>query len=100
MKFCSKCGKKITKETDVCRRGSCTHELKNIKNDDGIIGFGWVLFGFFIPVAGLILYFVWKNSKPLKAKSALSGTLMSAIVLLTVYIIYVVILGAYISMAL
>ena len=37
--------------------------------------------GFFIPIVGLILYLVWKDQTPLKAKSAGKGALIGAIVL-------------------
>ena len=36
--------------------------------------------GFFIPIVGLILYLVWKDQTPLKAKSAGKGALIGAIV--------------------
>ncbi|RYG68591.1 hypothetical protein EON80_11345 [bacterium] len=34
---------------------------------------GYALLGFFIPIVGLILYFVEKSRKPMKAMSALKG---------------------------
>ena len=61
MKSRLKCGKKITEETDVCRKYSFTQERKEAKYDDGTGGFVWALLGFFIPVAGLILYLIWKE---------------------------------------
>ena len=39
--------------------------------DSSSIGFG--ILGFFIPLVGLILFLVWKNEKPLKAKSCITG---------------------------
>jgi hypothetical protein len=42
--------------------------------------FGFALLGFFIPVVGLILFLVWKDQSPLKAKSAGKGALASVIV--------------------
>ena len=35
--------------------------------------------GFFVPVAGLILYLIWKDKTPLKAKSCGKGALVSVI---------------------
>lgn len=61
MKSRLKCDKKITEETDVCRKCSCTQERKETKNDDGTGRGVWALLGFFIPVAGLILYLIWKE---------------------------------------
>ncbi len=62
-------------------------------SDSGSIGY-WFL-GFFIPIAGLILYFVWKDTKPLSAKRSLWGALISWIagfVLTIVYVICIIIL--------
>ena len=39
--------------------------------DSGSIG--WTVLGFFIPIVGFILYFVWKNNKPCCAKMSLIG---------------------------
>lgn len=53
--------------------------------------FGWAVLGFFIPIAGLILYLVWRTEKPLSARRAGIGALVSAIVgaVLTVLLIIV-----------
>lgn len=61
--------------------------------DSGSIGY-WFL-GFFIPIAGLILYFVWKDTKPLSAKRSLWGAIISWIagfVFMIVYVICIIIL--------
>lgn len=41
---------------------------------------GWAVLGFFIPLVGLILFLVWKDTKPLSAKKAGIGALVSVIV--------------------
>jgi hypothetical protein len=41
---------------------------------------GYAVLGFFIPLAGLILYLVWKDQYPLRAKSAGKGALIGFIV--------------------
>lgn len=53
--------------------------------------FGWAVLGFFIPIAGLILYLVWRTEKPLSARRAGIGALVSVIVgaVLTVLLIVV-----------
>ena len=43
-------------------------------NDSG--SFGWAVLGFFIPLVGLILWLVWKDSKPKSAKMAGIGALV------------------------
>lgn len=50
--------------------------------------FGWALLGFFIPLVGLILYLVWKDTKPRNASSAGKGALVSVIVGVILYIIF------------
>ena len=46
--------------------------------DSGSIG--WWFLGFFVPIVGLILYLVWKDEKPLSARRAGWGALISVIV--------------------
>ena len=40
---------------------------------------GYAVLGFFIPIVGLILYLVWKDETPLRAKSAGKGALIGVI---------------------
>jgi uncharacterized membrane protein YdjX (TVP38/TMEM64 family) len=57
-------------------------------NDDG--GFLWGLLGFCVPVAGLILYLVWQTERPLSAKAAGKGALISVILYVIFVIIYII----------
>lgn len=41
--------------------------------------FGWAVLGFFFPLVGLILFLVWKDSKPLSGKKAGIGALVGVI---------------------
>jgi len=41
---------------------------------------GYATLGFFIPLVGLILFLVWHNEYPLRAKSAGTGALIGFIV--------------------
>lgn len=45
-------------------------------NDSG--SFGWAVLGFFIPLAGLILFLVWRQTKPNCAKKAGIGAIVGA----------------------
>ncbi len=57
-------------------------------------GFWWL--GFLVPVLGLVLHIVWKNSRPRLSRSIGKGALVSAIigsVFYTVYIIAIAVLG-------
>lgn len=42
--------------------------------------FGFAILGFLIPLVGLILYLVWKDTTPQKAKSCGKGALIGVIV--------------------
>ena len=41
---------------------------------------GFAVLGFFIPIVGLILFLVWHDTYPLRAKSAGKGALISVII--------------------
>lgn len=49
--------------------------------------FGWAVLGFFFPIVGLILYLVWKDTKPKSAKQAGMGALVSVIINVVLVII-------------
>lgn len=62
------------------------------KSDDAS-SFGWGLLGFLIPIAGLILYLVWKDEYPLRAKSAGKGALSAVILYVLLVILYIVLIA-------
>lgn len=94
MKYCSKCGKEIFDEAVICPYCGCSVSSSE-KNDAS--SFGWAFLGFLIPIVGLILYLVWKDKTPLKAKSAGKGALIGFIVSFIVYFIYFVGIGFLLS---
>lgn len=55
--------------------------------------FLWGLLGFFVPLAGLILFLVWKDTKPKSAKAAGIGALVSVILGVVLYILAIVAAG-------
>ncbi|MBD5135808.1 MAG: hypothetical protein HDT39_07585 [Lachnospiraceae bacterium] len=66
--------------------------MENNLEDKG--GFLWGLLGCCIPIAGLILFLIWKDQKPKTAKAAGIGALVSVGLSVAYYIIVVVIIGA------
>lgn len=66
--------------------------MENNVNDKG--GFLWGLLGCCVPIAGLILFLVWKDQKPKTAKAAGIGALVSVILAVVYYIVVFVIIGA------
>ena len=91
MAFCRNCGAQIHDEAVICPQ--CGVEQKKITavNDNG--SFGWWLLGCCIPIVGLILWLIWKDTQPNNAKKAGTGALVSVIVTVVFYIIYFVFIG-------
>lgn len=79
--FCSECGSEQTAEAVVVTNN--TYEKPQAPADGS--SFGFAVLGFLLPLVGLILYLVWKDSTPLKAKSAGKGALISVIISAVLY---------------
>lgn len=62
--------------------------VESANNDKG--GFLWGLLGCCVPIAGLILFLVWKDQKPKTAKAAGIGALVCVIVGVIYYILMIV----------
>ena len=48
---------------------------------------GWAILSFFFPIVGLILFIVWKDSKPKSARAAGKGALISVIAVILLYVL-------------
>lgn len=84
MAYCKKCGAPINDGATFCP--SCgTAQNSGAVTDNG--GFGWGVLGCCIPIVGLVLFLVWKDTKPKSAKAAGIGALVSVIVSVVFYII-------------
>lgn len=55
---------------------------------------GWGILGFFIPLVGLILWLVWKDTKPKNAKSAGIGALIGVGICVLWWLICILLVGA------
>ena len=83
--FCSCCGNEIPDNSISCQY--CGMPISNNKPlDSGNIWFCFL--GYCVPIAGLILYFVWKDQKPKNAKRCIQGFLISIILSIIIYILY------------
>ena len=80
MKYCRNCGTQMEDTAAVCPNCGAMQEPTQTVNvtiqpaDSG--GFGWGLLGCCIPIVGLVLFLVWKDTKPKTAKSAGIGALV------------------------
>ena len=88
--FCKNCGQEIDDNADVCvhcgvatiKNGSSVHSLDNPSHLPGVAGCCF-------PIVGIILYFVWKNDKPLSAKLVIKWTLAGIAINVIFSILYV-----------
>ena len=80
MAFCRNCGAQIHDEAVVCVNcGVAVENPKTAKEDDKKSG-GFAFLCFLVPILGLILYIVWKDDYPLKAKSCAKGAIVGVII--------------------
>lgn len=110
MSFCSNCGAQLPEGANACPScGTLQNNSNNQHNSNNQYqqnnqqynsqqynqggapedkgGFGWSLLGFCIPLVGLILYLVWKDNKPITAKAAGKGALISVIISVGFYVL-------------
>lgn len=86
--FCPNCGERISEKAEICPNcgvrvpGSLGEDKPNIPAN--IISFCC------IPILGIILFFVWKDSKPRAAKTALISSLASIGLIILFYIVALV----------
>ncbi len=91
--FCKNCGKEIDDKAVVCVHcGVATSEGGLIADDKPSIGLN--ILSFFIPLAGLIMYFVMKKDTPNKAKSIIKWTIVSIVLYVVFYACSGALLGA------
>jgi uncharacterized membrane protein YvbJ len=90
MAYCPHCGKEVNDEAVVCIHCGCSikQDLNQAPAVQDASSFGFGVLGFCIPIVGLILYLIWKDKTPLKAKSAGIGALVGFILGVIVNIIY------------
>ncbi len=86
MKHCSKCGKELMDEAVICPGCGCPQEgfqQKQTKDSSNPL---WFVISFLYWFVGLILFAVWKEVAPKKAKLCLAGALTALIVSIIIII--------------
>lgn len=82
-KFCPNCGARCENNSTISVESTYGAYSYNVppkeseKNDGSSIGFG--ILSFFIPIVGLILFLVWHDEYPKRAKSCGIGALISVV---------------------
>ena len=108
MAYCKNCGTQLDDQATFCHSCGTAQNAAPVQNaynpnqnvynpvapapvDNG--GFWWGALGCCVPIVGLILFLVWKDTKPKTAKSAGKGALISVILTVVFYIIYFILIG-------
>lgn len=94
--FCKNCGRTVDDTSSYCN--NCGARIDNKPNADASedsLSLGFAIFGFFIPIVGLILFLIYEEKKPKRAKSAVKGALIGfiteivlAIILVILYVVF------------
>lgn len=84
--YCRNCGEQVSDRDSICPRCGAPVDVPRV-NDNG--GFLWGLLGCCIPIVGLVLFLVWKDSKPRTAKAAGIGALVSVGLSVLYYILII-----------
>ena len=91
MKYCTKCGNELVDEAAFCPRCGCAvpgATISNFVRDVPDIVFR--ILGFFIPLLGLIGYFLLRPTDPKKANAAGLGALLSVIISISLVILVLI----------
>lgn len=94
--YCKNCGRPVDDTSSYCN--NCGARIDNKPNADvseDNSNLGFAILGFFIPIVGLILFLIYEEKKPKRAKSAGKGALIGfiteivlAIILVILYVVF------------
>ena len=94
--YCKNCGRTVDDTSSYCN--NCGARIDNKPNADASedrLSLGFAILGFFIPIVGLILFLIYEEKKPKRAKSAVKGALIGfitkivlAIILVILYVVF------------
>ena len=94
--YCKNCGRSVDDTSSYCN--NCGARIDNKPNADvseDNSNSGFAILGFFIPIVGLILFLIYEEKKPKRAKSAGKGALIGfitkivlAIILVILYVVF------------
>ena len=82
-------GNQIEDNAVICLNFGASQNTTPQATDNG--GFLWGLLGCCIPIVGLVLFLVWKDTKPKTSKAAGIGALVGVILMILYYILIAVV---------
>ena len=104
MKYCQTCGTQMDDAAAFCAKCGASSAVAPVAKptkptvaEDDAPDFLMALLGFFVPIVGLILFFIDREQRPKRAGSALKGAIVSwvlgfisAILYFVFYIVFIV----------
>ena len=90
--YCRNCGKEIDNNLAQCPYCNTPLITENVIQDNGSVW--WGVLGCCIPIVGLILFIVWKDTKPSSSKKAGIGALIGFIVPIILYIGFFILMAS------
>lgn len=92
MAYCKNCGNLLEDGAAFCTNcGANQNNTAAPMNEEPAVvdngGFWWGLLGCCIPIVGLILFLVWRDTKPKTSKAAGIGALVYVIVVAVFYVL-------------
>lgn len=106
--FCPACGKKAERDgepfSEYTEGGGRAADARPARTapyarPDDTPNAGWAVLGFLFPLVGLILYLVWKDTMPLRARSCGKGAIIGVVLYVVFLILYIIIVVAIIAQA-
>ncbi len=94
MKYCTKCGHELVDEAIICTNCGCAVTPAKGADPADAPNMGFAVLSFFIPLVGLILYLIFKDRFPQKAKSCGKGAIIGFVTGIVLSVIYAVVLGS------
>ena len=87
--YCRHCGKVVQEDMQYCP--NCGYPIQNspyVYHETDAPSFLFALISFFTPLAGLVLYIIWRKDFPQKAKSCMNGMISGIIaeILVTIFL--------------
>ena len=91
-KFCSNCGYRNDQNVQCndIPNGSYADSGNKIQTAEDGKNVGYNVLSFFVPVVGLILWLLWKDEYPIRAKSCGKSALISVILAVVFYVLLIV----------